>query len=71
MSKKLNGIIPYCYKGQFASPYVGMGNSPVTGIDPDGGECDLCLLLMDRGYNVLREVVVTLQEIFLESYQMF
>ena len=23
--------------GQFASPYVGMGNDPVNGIDPDGG----------------------------------
>ncbi len=24
-------------KGQFYSPYVGMGNNPVGGIDPDGG----------------------------------
>lgn len=23
--------------GQFSSPYVGMGNNPVSGIDPDGG----------------------------------
>jgi RHS repeat-associated protein len=23
--------------GQFASPYVGMGNNPVMGVDPDGG----------------------------------
>ena len=23
--------------GQYASPYVGMGNSPVNGVDPDGG----------------------------------
>jgi len=26
-------------KGQFSSPYVGMGNSPVGGVDPDGGLC--------------------------------
>jgi RHS repeat-associated protein len=25
--------------GQFDSPYVGMGNNPVTGTDPDGGWC--------------------------------
>jgi RHS repeat-associated protein len=24
-------------KGQFYSPYVGMGNNPVSGVDPDGG----------------------------------
>lgn len=24
-------------KGQFFSPYIGMGNNPVTGVDPDGG----------------------------------
>ena len=23
--------------GQYASPYLGMGNSPVNGVDPDGG----------------------------------
>lgn len=23
--------------GQFASPYIGMGNNPVSGVDPDGG----------------------------------
>ncbi len=23
--------------GQYASPYVGMGNNPISGIDPDGG----------------------------------
>src|SRR5690606_16760268 len=23
--------------GQYASPYVGMGNNPVMGVDPDGG----------------------------------
>lgn len=28
------GVDPY---GQFASPYVGMGNNPVSGTDPDGG----------------------------------
>jgi RHS repeat-associated protein len=27
--------------GQFASPYVGMGNNPVSGTDPDGGMCCL------------------------------
>ena len=25
--------------GQFYSPYVGMGNNPVSSIDPDGGQC--------------------------------
>jgi len=27
----------YDPKGQFYSPYVGMGNNPVSGVDPDGG----------------------------------
>lgn len=27
-------VDPY---GQFASPYVGMGNAPNMGVDPDGG----------------------------------
>ena len=27
-------MAPY---GQYASPYLGMGNSPVNGVDPDGG----------------------------------
>ncbi|TGV00247.1 hypothetical protein EM932_20450 [Flavivirga rizhaonensis] len=26
--------------GQFASPYVGMGNNPVAFVDPDGGFCE-------------------------------
>lgn len=25
-------------KGQYASPYVGMGNNPISGVDPDGGK---------------------------------
>ncbi|MCZ8072421.1 MAG: hypothetical protein O9311_18915 [Cytophagales bacterium] len=29
-------------KGQFYSPYIGMGNNPVNGTDPDGGECKGC-----------------------------
>ncbi|NOS94653.1 MAG: hypothetical protein HOP30_22305, partial [Cyclobacteriaceae bacterium] len=29
--------LQYDPKGQFYSPYVGMGNDPVSGIDPDGG----------------------------------
>jgi RHS repeat-associated protein len=28
--------------GQFASPYVAMGNNPVSGTDPDGGFCPEC-----------------------------
>jgi hypothetical protein len=28
--------------GQFYSPYLGMGNNPVIGIDPDGGDCETC-----------------------------
>jgi RHS repeat-associated protein len=28
--------------GQYPSPYVGMGNDPVNGIDPTGGNCDTC-----------------------------
>jgi RHS repeat-associated protein len=28
--------------GQFYSPYIGMGNNPVIGIDPDGGYCPNC-----------------------------
>ena len=27
---------------QFASPYVGMGNNPVVGFDPDGRDCPSC-----------------------------
>ncbi|HMJ67787.1 MAG TPA: RHS repeat-associated core domain-containing protein [Cyclobacteriaceae bacterium] len=46
--------------GQFASPYVGMGNNPVSGTDPDGGFCEECLakFLADGG-KFLDEVVVT------------
>ncbi len=28
--------------GQYWSPYVGMGNSPVMGVDPTGGTCETC-----------------------------
>lgn len=28
--------------GQYWSPYIGMGNTPSNGIDPDGGECKTC-----------------------------
>lgn len=28
--------------GQFPSPYLGMGNNPVSGVDPDGGFCPTC-----------------------------
>jgi RHS repeat-associated protein len=31
--------------GQFASPYVGMGNNPVSGTDPDGGFCPECVTI--------------------------
>jgi RHS repeat-associated protein len=37
-------------KGQFFSPYVGMGNNPVIGVDPDGGF---------TGGTLLGEVLVT------------
>jgi RHS repeat-associated protein len=30
--------------GQFYSPYIGMGNSPVNGVDPDGGDWFLNLI---------------------------
>ncbi|MBI3218340.1 MAG: hypothetical protein HYZ44_02405 [Bacteroidetes bacterium] len=29
--------LQYDPKGQFYSPYVGMGNDPINGVDPDGG----------------------------------
>jgi len=29
--------LQYDPKGQYASPYIGMGNEPVSGVDPDGG----------------------------------
>ncbi|MDQ2770289.1 MAG: hypothetical protein M3Y54_07295 [Bacteroidota bacterium] len=29
-------------EGQFSSPYVGMGNNPVSGVDSDGGFCGSC-----------------------------
>ncbi len=29
--------LSYDPEGQFSSPYVGMGNNPVSGVDPDGG----------------------------------
>ncbi len=28
--------------GQFHSPYLAMGNSPISGVDPDGGYCPTC-----------------------------
>ncbi len=33
----------YDPEGQFSSPYVGMGNNPVSGVDPNGGFCEGCL----------------------------
>jgi RHS repeat-associated protein len=56
--------------GQYASPYIGMGNSPLVGIDPDGGFTwvpQLSYALYDNaafwamlsGASLLNEVVVT------------
>jgi RHS repeat-associated protein len=45
--------------GQFASPYVAMGNNPVSGTDPNGGFCPECDELAALGYNVLPEVTIT------------
>jgi len=50
--------------GQFWSPYVGMGNIPNMGIDPDGGFCDNCLTFLGSGPTIsnrilLQGVVVT------------
>jgi len=30
----------YDPKGQFSSPYIGMGNDPISHVDPDGGKVD-------------------------------
>ena len=43
-------------KKQYASPYLGMGNNPIIGIDPDGGFCPKCpddiyVELSDHVYN--------------------
>ena len=35
---------------QFASPYVGMGNNPVSGVDPDGRDCPIVLMTKDLIY---------------------
>ena len=36
-NSRIGRWISYDPKGQFCSPYVGMGNNPVSGTDPDGG----------------------------------
>jgi RHS repeat-associated protein len=41
--------------GQFASPYVGMGNEPVIGSDADGGFCEVCDQLRKDGYMVYQD----------------
>src|SRR5271154_144940 len=58
--------------GQFSSPYLAMGNNPVSGTDPNGGLCcldfplsvpigDLGIPLIDMG--TLSEVTVTASRI--------
>ena len=45
---------------QFASPYVWVGNNPVSGVDPDGGWCTTCLMeFMNSLGTILPEVTVT------------
>lgn len=39
MIERWTATDPY---GQYWSPYIGMGNDPVQGIDPDGGKCKTC-----------------------------
>jgi len=36
-NSRIGRWMSYDPEGQFNSPYVGMGNNPVSGIDPDGG----------------------------------
>lgn len=50
--------------GQYHSPYVGMGNNPISRIDPGGGKdgCDNCPKNYDGSYvgsKMLDEIVVT------------
>ncbi|WP_179213232.1 RHS repeat domain-containing protein [Maribacter sedimenticola] len=40
---------------QFASPYLGMGNNPINGIDPDGGKVEDIYELTSDGTLVLKE----------------
>ena len=45
---------------QFASPYVGMGNNPINGVDPTGGICPTCPNSPhNESITMLDEVVVT------------
>lgn len=55
--------------GQFASPYVGMGNNPVLMTDRDGGfaGCPECDAMKEAGITVLDEVTVTASRIILED----
>ena len=36
-NSRIGRWLSYDPEGQFNSPYVGMGNNPVSGVDPDGG----------------------------------
>jgi RHS repeat-associated protein len=51
--------------GQYDSPYVGMGNNPVSSVDPDGGlDGDPEKPINDSKPNQLKEVVITLAKGF-------
>lgn len=41
-------VDPY---GQYWSPYIGMGNNPINGVDPDGGANEGWIKTIDGGYS--------------------
>ena len=57
-------VDPY---GQFDSPYIAMGNNPVSGTDPDGGVCCGTTVINGVEYALLNEVEIYATRLALNS----